>query len=199
MIELKIDLKEIYEFADDIGVAADQVPFAASKSMNDTLFVARDALVKDTWPRHVNQRNPSFPSAVLHVQRSDKSNLHGEINETGVKSASLREHDVGGTRTPKGREFAVAMPWYRALYQTQHGIRSGHRPHDLLNKKNVRVTSKGIFIVYQGRLRLAFAFVPQVHMHADVPFTEDFKTVCTYAMEKELPEALLYAMRTRFT
>jgi len=50
MFELRIDLSQIRQLADDLGVARDQIPFAAARVMNDAAFITRDALVHDTWP-----------------------------------------------------------------------------------------------------------------------------------------------------
>jgi hypothetical protein len=50
VFELKVDLSELRAFADDLGVAQDQVPFAGARVLNDAGFIARDALVHDTWP-----------------------------------------------------------------------------------------------------------------------------------------------------
>jgi hypothetical protein len=50
MFELKIDLSELRQLADDLGVARDQIPFAGARVLNDAGFIARDALVHDTWP-----------------------------------------------------------------------------------------------------------------------------------------------------
>jgi hypothetical protein len=38
MFELKIDLSQIRQLADDLGVAHDQIPFAAARVMNDAAF-----------------------------------------------------------------------------------------------------------------------------------------------------------------
>jgi hypothetical protein len=50
MFELKIDLKDLYDLADDLHVCRDQVPFAAARVLNNGGFIARDALAHDTWP-----------------------------------------------------------------------------------------------------------------------------------------------------
>jgi hypothetical protein len=49
MFELKIDLSQIRQLADDLGVARDQIPFAGARVLNDAGFIAPDALVHDTW------------------------------------------------------------------------------------------------------------------------------------------------------
>jgi hypothetical protein len=63
-MQLKIDVREMRELAEDLLVAQDQVRFAASKTLNDGLFKTRDELSDVTWPRHVEQRNPYFPKPV---------------------------------------------------------------------------------------------------------------------------------------
>ncbi len=197
-MQITFDLSEVKKLADELGVMQDQIPFAMSKTLNDAIFATRGVL-KETWPQHVTQRNPNFPSAVLHVQRSTKSNLTASIDETGVKSATLKDHAEGGVRRPtKSRDFAIPLPWYKALYQAQSGLRHGRRAQDIIGKKSTRVVKgKGIFILHGGRMRLAFIFAPSVTMHKDVPFEEDFQKSIEYAVNRELPAALEYAMKTR--
>jgi hypothetical protein len=50
MFELRIDLSQLRQLADDLGVAQDQVRFAGMRVLNDAAFATRDALVHDTWP-----------------------------------------------------------------------------------------------------------------------------------------------------
>jgi hypothetical protein len=52
MFELQIDFSQVRQLADDLGVARDQIPFAGARVLNDAGFIARDALVHDTWPCH---------------------------------------------------------------------------------------------------------------------------------------------------
>src|SRR2546423_7239473 len=82
MFSVQIDLTDIYQFADDIHVAANQVPFAAARTINDALFRAREDLSETVWPQHVSRRNPHYPSVVLHVDKATKGDLHGELRET---------------------------------------------------------------------------------------------------------------------
>jgi hypothetical protein len=60
MFELRIDLSQIRQLADDLGVARDQIPFAAARVMNDAAFITRDALVHDTWPWKSSSRSDSL-------------------------------------------------------------------------------------------------------------------------------------------
>jgi hypothetical protein len=122
----------------------DQIPFAMSRVMNDAAFISRNSLVKETWPQHVKQKQPTFPGVVLHVNRSTKENLRVEINESDVKRASLKEHAEGGVRTPASRRFAIPLPWYRQMYSRAQGGLQKSRTSDSLSK----------FCVVDGRLIL---------------------------------------------
>jgi hypothetical protein len=198
-MELRINLSDVYRLADDIGVMRDQVPYAFSRVLNDSMFIAKDYLSETVWPQHVSVKNPRFPRVVLHIERSDKHNLTAAIVETTPGGASLQHHQSGGTRIAKNM-FAIPMDWYKALYETQHGLRVNARPAALIQrKKGVIVTDKGIYVVYNGRMRLAFIFKKQVQMKADVPFEQEFARIVSYVIDRELEPALMMAMRTRFS
>jgi hypothetical protein len=198
-MEIKFDFREVLQLADELKVNADQIPYAFSRVLNDGVTIARDFLSETTWPQHVSVKNPRFPKAVLHINRSNKNNLYAEIVETTSGSASLKDHQEGGTRIAKNM-FAIPMPWYKALYETQSGLRVTARPAALMRrKKGVIITDKGIYVYYNGRMHLAFIFKRQVMMHADVPFEQEFARIVTYVIDQELEAALRMAMRTRFT
>jgi hypothetical protein len=192
---LKIDLRQMRELADDLGVAQDQVRFAASKTLNDGLFQARDELADVTWPRHVEQRNPQFPKSVLHLNRASKSNLHVELVET--KGSILEDHDKGAVRHAAHR-FAVPTTQYRAGKMTQHGLAARARP---AANRSVRIMPDGrVFIATKGqRLKLAFVLKPSVNIKADVPLTQAFVDTVLRTFDSELESNLLRAMKTRFT
>jgi hypothetical protein len=67
VLEVKINLRDVERAAEQIGGAADQIPYVMAGVLNDAAFATRGSLVKETWPQHVTQRNKSFPSAVLHI------------------------------------------------------------------------------------------------------------------------------------
>jgi hypothetical protein len=81
--------------------------------LNDAAFITRDALITQTWLRHVQQRSANFPRAVLHVEKATKQNLHVEIRETKSTTAPLKDHAEGGVRTASHR-FAIPLSEYRA-------------------------------------------------------------------------------------
>lgn len=203
MIEIKLDLSEVYALADDLAVAHDQVPFAMARVMNAAAFIARDSLVHQTWPRSVEQRAINFPSAVIHVVKATKSHLHVEIVEDRQSStAPLIDHAEGGTRHAKTK-FAIPLPDYRrGRITATHGLKMDARLAAVLKrtpKRALRITPGGVFIGQHGRLQMIFAFKEQVTMRKDVPFEEDFKRVVMEVIDRELEPALLMAMRTRFT
>jgi hypothetical protein len=199
-MSIKIDMREVEQLADRIGAARDQIPFAMSKTLNDAAFITRGVLTKETWPQHVSQRNPSFPSAVMHVNKATKDNLEVEITETRDSTVSLKAHAEGGVKVAPKR-FAIPMPAYREGKMTQHGLRLDARARAIINrypKQAVRITDKGIFVADKGgRLRLVFVFKQAVNIKKDVPIYEDFAQTVETTIQRELEPALLMAMRTR--
>jgi hypothetical protein len=199
MIELKIDFSEVLQLADDLHVAADQVPFAVARTMNDELFKAREAVVTE-FQNKMNVRNPNFPSAVLRVQTASKQNLSGAIVEQSP-SHILGDHDQGATREAAGHRFAVPSTEYAKDKMTQRGLRQDARLHNILQrgKRAVRIVGNKVFIAKRGQkgLRYAFTLARSVQIKRDVDLTGAFVRSFSTFYDK-LEANLLRAMKTRF-
>jgi hypothetical protein len=200
-MEIKVDMGDVLRLADQLGVAAREIPYSMSRSLNSALFDIRSEFIDHTWPDHVTVRNPSFLRYVLRVETSSKYNLRGAIKEIEETSNPLMDHAKGGTRTPaKAREFAIPTTEYAQGKQTSRGLRASARIRALLAsvpRRALRVTSKGVYVGKGGRLELVFAFKPRIEMKADVPFFETFETEVRKRFWDKLPEWLIRSLRTR--
>ena len=94
-MQIKFDLSAVVRVADQLKVAADQIPYAASRALNKAAFETRRTLVNETWPQSVQQRRSNYPSVVLHVDESTKHDLTVKIVEQANMS-SLAAHAEGG-------------------------------------------------------------------------------------------------------
>jgi hypothetical protein len=197
---ISFDFREIEAWAKKLSVAADQIPYATSRAINDAVFETRKVLVDELWPHSVHARNPQFPSVVLHVDKSTKQNLSASIRETRETSAPLMLHAKGGTRQSKHGDFAIPMPWYRAGKQTQRGLRKSASAREIIArtpKRALRITDRGIFIGESGRLRLAFVKKQTIKVPKDVPFFETFAVEMRRRLFERLPSRLIGAVATR--
>jgi hypothetical protein len=199
MFELQIDMQEVERAAEALRGATDQIPYVMSSILNTAAFATRGSLVKETWPQHVKQRALNFPSVVLYVDKATKDNLTVSISENRDSTAPLQPHADGGVKQAAKR-FAIPMPDYREGKMTARGLRKNSRARAIIErtpKRALRITSKGIFIGEQGRLRLAFVFKQSVTIPKDVPFHEDFDRHMREGITTLFEPKMAQAMRTR--
>ena len=151
------------------------MPFALAQAMNDAAKAARDDLVKQTWPKHVQARNRAFLGAALRREFATKKSLRVAIAETGPAAGkgNLVLQGKGGAR--RARRLNLAIPSKAiAGRRTGKGIPKGLRPSALPNSFR-----KGD-VIYQRigpkkrNLRLVYTLRPSVNIPAAVPFEADF-------------------------
>jgi hypothetical protein len=195
---LTFDLSAFERKARELEATIDQVPFALSQALNQAVSNAKEVLVRDTWPRHVEQRNPSFIRASLKIEYSNKRNLRAAIVEdprVGGRG-NLLLHAKGGTRRAKGSNIAVPTQNVKAR-RGSHGVPKGLRPANIPNsfrKGDVLFQRTG----RKGRkLKLMYALKPSARIPAQVPFEEDFRTAVLNDLRVNFPLALKRAMATR--
>src|SRR6266487_928066 len=127
------DFREIEQWAAKLGVAADQIPFATARAINDSIFATRKVLVDEMWPSVVNVANPHYPSAVLRVDTATKYHLTASIHEIKETSTPLILHAKGGTKTKrKGRHFTIPTKEYKQAHRTQRGLAKRATAHELI-------------------------------------------------------------------
>jgi len=194
---ITFDFSDFLAKANELGAAADQVPYALSRSLNTAATNARRVLTDNTWPSAVEVHSRSFLTAALRVDYSTKSNLRVSIYDV-LHRANLAGHAYGDTKTPRGAHLAI--PPKGLFARGASGIARGSRPRALIAstpKRALRVTDRGIFIGAGGRLHLQYAFASSAQQPADVRFEEDFKTAMLNDVRTSFPAAMAQAMATR--
>jgi hypothetical protein len=198
VIEIHLDLSEIRQFADDLKVAQREVTWACAKTINDSVFEARQE-ISDDWPRFVTQRQTNFPRAALHVRKADTHNLTAELVEE--RSNILGAHDTGATISARSRSLAIPVSSYRASRMTQHGLRADAKLAAVLRrasaKRSVRVVGNKIYVASRGLgLKLAFVLKQSIQQKADFPATQIFNDTVTRVVNNTLVNNLMRALRT---
>lgn len=196
MFDLKFGLGAFERKPKQLDGAIDQVPFALSLALNQAVQNARQALVLNTWPSHVKQRNASFIGRALRTKFATKHNLKVEIYDD-LGRASLSLHADGGVKRAKKR---LAIPPPGTVTRTGHGVRKNQTPRAIIDrtpKRALRITPRGIFVGKDGRLQLKYAFKGHARQPADVPFRDDFETVMRAELRVSFPAALARAMKSR--
>jgi hypothetical protein len=193
---VKFDYSDWERKAKELSAAADQVPFALSRALNQAAEDAQTVLIVNTWPQHVKQRNSTFMRAALRRVNSTKHNLTVEVYDQ-LHRASLAMHAHGGTKSPKGAHFAIPEG---DIKRGASGVRKAYRPAALIAntpKRALRITPRGIFVGRGGRLQLKYALKSSTPQPADVPFIDDFRTAMINGMRTSFPYWIKQAMKTR--
>jgi hypothetical protein len=188
-MEIKIDFSDVNRLVDDLHIARREVLYAASRTINDAVFAAKDEISGVVWPRFVTQRAHNFPRATLHVNKSTPDNLTAELVET--KSDILKLHDEGGSVSAKGRALVVPVTSYRQSRMTQHGLRADATLSALLRrasaKRTVRIVNDRVYVAARGLgLKLAFVLRKAITQKADVPLTQSFNDTVTRVVTTQL-------------
>lgn len=198
MFDLKIDPTPFVNRTIEMNAAIDQLPYVFSRLLNDAAFAARRVLVEQTWPSHVMQRNKSFLSASLHVDKATKASLQVTVYDK-LKHGHLEQLARGGSVRPmRARRFAIPMPGM--VRRTSQGVASHDRPAQVIARtppKALRITPRGIFVAQGGKLRLMYALKPSVVIRATVPFYEDFEYTINAEMRTGFAKQMKAAMATR--
>lgn len=194
MFKFELDVSDLLKKAEQWGAAAEQVPFALSRALNDAVTDAREHLVTQTWPRHVNVRNAAFIGWALRINYSTKYDLTAEIYDQTKGNVHLALHDKGGVKTTTQGRFVIPTS---NVTMTSHGVRQSQKP---VNLKNKVVIGNSIY-QRQGSgknkyLVKMFTIVRQVNQPADVPFTEDFQSVIRAKVDAYFLPRLLQAVAT---
>ena len=201
MFELRLDLSEFEARARQLDAAEDQIPFALSLTLNGAVQYARGVLIKDTWPKSITARNPTFIRWALGIVFSTKHDLRVEINDeraSATGSGHLWLHMLGGTRT--ARKARLAIPPKGSVQRGPHGVRKDQLPAAIIARtpaRALRITAKGIFVGVKGRLQLKYIFRQSVQQPADVPFVEEFRWAILKAARDNFAGAMRRAMSTR--
>jgi hypothetical protein len=197
MFEIKFDLSDLEKKVAALGTAVEQIPFTLSLALNTAVKNTKEALVRNTWPQHVTQRNAAFINRALQIDYSKKYNLRVEIYDD-LGRANLSLHLFGGTASPRSGRFAI--PSSTAVTKTAQGVRSSQRPRAITNSfvANLRGHGDAVWKRVGGRnLKLMYVLKPSNRVLADVPFENDFRETMADALRTSIPAAMVRAMRTR--
>ena len=190
-------MREFERAAKRLQGAADQVPFALSRAMNDAVKETRQKLISETWPSHVTVRSTTFMQRALQMVFSNKYNLTVIVYDS-VRYANLFEHAFGGVQRAGSRNLAIPLKQWAIM--TSRGIMPGQRPKALIArtpKRALRITPTGIFVGEGGKLRMRYKLQPTVTIKPDVPFQEDFNRFMNIACQKAFPQRIREAMESR--
>jgi hypothetical protein len=197
LVQITLNFDDFLAKANELGAAADQVPYALSRTLNTAVQNTRRVLTEVTWPSAVEVHNTGFIRRALRTKFSTKSDLRVSIYDD-LHLANLAGHAYGDTKTPRGAHLAIPP---KGLFQRgPSGIPKGMRPRALIAKtpkRALRITDRGIFIGAGGMLHMQYAFKSSATQPADVPFETAFKDAMLAEVRTSFPAAIAGAMKTR--
>lgn len=193
MIELKIDVTDFERRVRELGAQIDQLPFALSRTFNESLKETRRVLAEETWPQNVTTRNTSFMRAALRMEFSTKRDLRVSIFDS-LGRAHLALHAKGGVKQGKGR---LAIPT-KKVTRTASGVLRSQLPRGLKRK----VVKGNLLFQAVGRgknskLQLLYKLAPRAVIKPDVPFYETFRQRMAEECRRTFPAMMARAMETR--
>lgn len=197
-MDINLDFTPFRAKARQMGIFADdQLPFAISRSLNDSMFKrVRPQIIGPTWQSAFKVRNQGLPRTAIRVETSSKAKLSAGVFDA-LGKADLQKHALGGTKTPKRTVLDIPIQSRVAL-----GAR-GKRPWastvvKRTPKRALRILPKGIFVGEGGRLNLVYAFKGSARLSKRFPFYDDFRKGSRRAIDEFFPTHIQAAIRASF-
>ena len=198
MVTVELDMREFSRRARQMGVFADdQLPFAISKTLNETMFKdTRPQIIGPTWSSAFEVRNRGLPRASMRVETSSKGKLSAGVFDA-LGKADLARHATGGPKTHSG---TLAIPNRARVKLHARGKTPWARELDrIVPKRALRVIrGKGIFVGIGGRLHLFFSFAGSASLDKRFRFYEDFRRVSLAGIGRRFPANIQRAVATAF-
>ncbi len=198
MTTVNIDMREFSRVARKMGIFAnDQLPYAISRSLNDTMFRdVRPQITGPTWAKSFTVRNKGLARASMRVETASKGKLSAGVYDA-LGKADLAKHARGGVKTPKKKVLDIPVRSRVALHAR------GKRPWASVvvkktPKRALRMTSKGIFVGEGGRLHLVYGFKASAALKKRFPFYEDFAMAARRGLATYFPRHIQAAVRSAF-
>lgn len=197
MATVTFEMSEFVKKAHQVGIFAnDQLPFAISNTLNDTMFQdTRPHIIGPTWESAFEVRNRGLARASMRVMKSSKTSLSAGVYDA-LGKADLARHAEGGAKTHSGR---LAVPNRARVRLHARGKTPWAKG---LEKKfgnhAVRKTSAGLFVGKGGRLHLFFSFQNSAQLDKRFNFYEDFARISTRGIRTRFPANIQRAINTSF-
>ena len=189
-IKIQHDLKK---FEKDISrLFRKQIPYAASRALNDTAFDVRKNTIEKVWPQAVDVKAKGFARSAFRVKTSDKYNLEAavyarfgdEIFDRNIK---------GRVHIPYGRHLAVPMD--DALTPTGR-IKRAARINDPSLFKAKMGNTLGLWRRTRKGLQLMYVLKPRVPTPRAFRFYEEAENTVRRRFPRHFRRRFRQALRT---
>lgn len=185
-IDMDSDIRVLIR--DTQGLAR-QIPFVASRAMNDATFEARHHIVNVTYPQAFEVRNKRFASVLFKVlKKSHKTDLETILGQA-VDRGWLANHTTGGTKRPRGG--SIAIPVDPSKVRTTTGRVAKPKKPSIITERNKNVFlvknrsgEKRAIVRARGKngRELIYVFARQAQIRKTFYFYEDAEKVFSEAL-----------------
>ena len=197
------------ELAARIGAKQRQIPYAASRALNDIAFEVRNEIVNKTYPRSFQVKNSRFAGVLFRVEKSTKATLKATIfdriaREGKSNSEYLARQESGGIKISRSStNVAIPSRFLMTKRNSQGRVPNNLRPRNLLNQKNAfKVkTKKGSELIMKrdgrtGAARVYYILSQSARITKRFPFYTDAKMVIRKSWNQTFNKYLEQAMKT---
>lgn len=138
-VSVTSNYKKLSRSLDDLGKK--QLPFAFSKTLNETMKAVEKYTVARTYPRAFGVRNKGFFKAAMFtgnaIRWATKTKLRVSAHDR-FERGNLQLHATGGTKTGRAGRLAIPSRYAKAT-RGARGVRKALRPRAVVQ------TPKGFF------------------------------------------------------
>lgn len=185
-----------------------QLPFAFSKTLNDTAFQVRKTVTGPTYNRAFDVKNRKFAGQSFRVFKSTKRKLEASVTQVKVRQlyrGNLKMHAEGGIKRPRAGNIAIPSDKMKAKRTRTGRIGQANRPRQLLEKPRtfIAVMPSGKRGIWQRRgkkrlpIDLLYTLDKSVRITKNYMFFEDGGKVVRKKLQRNFSKAFDQAMKTR--
>ena len=185
-----------------------QLPFAFSKTLNDTAFQVRKTVTGPTYNRAFDVKNRKFAGQSFRVFKSTKRKLEASVTQVKVRQlyrGNLKMHAEGGVKRPRAGNIAIPSDKIKAKRTRTGRIGQANRPRQLLEKPRtfIAVMPSGKRGIWQRRgkkrlpIDLLYTLDKSVRITKEYMFFEDGSKVVRKKLQRNFSKAFDQAMKTR--
>ena len=202
-INVSSNYKKLSRSLDQVG--RKQLPFAFSKTLNETMKAVEKYTVARTYPRAFDVRNCAFFKADMFtgtaVRRATKTKLRASARDR-FDRGNLQLHATGGTKRARSGRIAIPSRFTKAT-RGARGVRKALRPRAVVDSPEGYINRDGPRdAIYQrygrggSKVRLLYVLQPRARIRKRFRFYEDAQRITRSVSPKLFARNFAHAVKT---
>ena len=205
MVQMRVtsNYKKLARSLDDLGKK--QLPFAFSKTLNQTMKAVEKYTVARTYPRAFDVRNKGFFKASVFsgkaVRWATKTRLEVSVRDQYGRG-NLQLHATGGTKRARSGRMAIPSRYTKAT-RGPKGVRKTLRPRAVVDTPKGFIDRDGPRdAIYQrygrggSKVRLLYVLQPRARIRKRFRFYEDTERITRSVSPKLFRKNFSQTIRT---